>query len=528
MARNLGLIVFISLFSLSSPALTTIFSNAIDFWCNKTPHPQTCKHFAATNHHQFQDGIPKSASQFKNLILRIAMDQSLKTQTHIMWLGSKCVSKQEKEAWRDCITLYQDTINILNQALNPTKQSTSFDLQTWLSTALTNIDTCQTGFQELGVSNNNVLSLIPNKNISEIISNFLALNNAFSLIPSKTNEDGFPRWLSPGDRKLVESPLLSPDVVVAKDGSGNFETIKEALKAVSKRSGRKRFVIYVKRGVYDENIVIGKSLKNIMLYGDGIRLTIISGNRSVGGGSTTFNSATVAVTGDGFMARDMTFRNTAGAEKHQAVALRCGADLSVFYRCGFEGYQDTLYVHSQRHFYKECHIYGTVDFIFGNAAVVFQSCNIYARRPMPKQKNAITAQGRTDPNQNTGICIQNSNVMAGEDLVPVLSSFKTFLGRPWKEYSRTVFIHTYIDGLVDPAGWLEWKGDFALDTLYYGEYMNLGPRGSTRGRVKWRGYHAITNATEASKFTVENFIAGRSWLPATGIPFFSGLYYIVN
>lgn len=110
-----------------------------------------------------------------------------------------------------------------------------------------------------------------------------------------------------------------------------------------------------------------------------------------------------AVSGDRFIAVDVTFRNTAGPEKHQAVALRSNADLSTFYRCSFEGYQDTLYVHSLRQFYRECEIYGTVDFIFGNAAAVFQSCNLYARKPMAAQKNAFTAQGRTDPNQNTGI-----------------------------------------------------------------------------------------------------------------------------
>jgi len=110
--------------------------------------------------------------------------------------------------------------------------------------------------------------------------------------------------------------------------------------------------------------------------------------------------------------------------------------------------------------------------------------------------------------------------MAAQDLAPVLSSFKTFLGRPWREYSRTVFLQTYLDELIEPAGWLEWKDDFALETLYYGEFKNLGPRASTRDRVKWRGFHAITSATEASKFTVENFIGGRSWLPDTGIPFF--------
>ena len=229
------------------------------------------------------------------------------------------------------------------------------------------------------------------------------------------------------------------------------------------------------------------------------------------------------MTGDGFIARGITFRNTAGPQNHQAVALRSGSDLSVFYLCGFEGYQDTLYVHSQRQFYKQCDIYGTVDFIFGNAAVVLQNCMIYARRPMDKQTNAVTAQGRTDPNQNTGISIHNSRVMASSDLRPVLSSFKTFLGRPWKEYSRTVFLQTYLDSLVDPAGWLEWNGNFALNTLYYGEYRNFGPGASTGGRVKWGGYRVITSSTEASRFTVANFIAGRSWLPATGVPFYSGL-----
>jgi pectinesterase len=110
-----------------------------------------------------------------------------------------------------------------------------------------------------------------------------------------------------------------------------------------------------------------------------------------------------AVSGDRFIAVDVTFRNTAGPKKHQAVALRNNADLSTFYRCSFEGYQDTLYVHSLRQFYRECEIHGTVDFIFGNAAAVFQSCNLFARKPMANQKIAFTAQGRSDPNQNTGI-----------------------------------------------------------------------------------------------------------------------------
>ncbi|KAG6735574.1 hypothetical protein POTOM_061786 [Populus tomentosa] len=284
-----------------------------------------------------------------------------------------------------------------------------------------------------------------------------------------------------------------------------------------------RFVIYVKRGVYKENVEIKKSMKNLMFVGDGIDATVITSNKNTQDGTTTFRSATVGVSGKGFIARDMTFENTAGPQKHQAVALRSGSDFSVFYSCSFKGYQDTLYVHSQRQFYRDCDIYGTVDFIFGDAVAVLQNCNIYVRRPMSGQKNTVTAQGRTDPGENTGIVIHNSRVMAASDLRPVQGSFKSYLGRPWKKYSRTVFLKSNIDGLIDPAGWLPWKGAFALSTLYYGEYMSTGSGASTKGRVKWPGYHTITSPLEAGKFTVENFLAGNSWIFAAGVPFESGL-----
>ncbi|KAG4207306.1 hypothetical protein ERO13_A03G058100v2 [Gossypium hirsutum] len=518
MATKLACFVLFMIMSMAvSPTLSSVVTNAMDYWCDKTPNPQPCKYFMRQ---QTKPLVPKTKSEFRKVAVGIALERALRAETHTKWLGKKCRNDKEKAAWADCLKLYQQTILQINQTLHSTK-CTDFDVQTWLSTALTNLETCRVGFVELRVSDY-VLPLIMSNNVSKLISNALALTSNASFVP-QSYKHGFPSWLKAGDRKLLQSSSPTPDLVVARDGLGNHRTIKEALDAASKRSGKSRFVIRVKSGIYQENLEIGTKLKNIMLVGDGLRNTIITGSRSVGDGSTTFDSATVAVTGEGFIARGITFRNTAGPQKHQAVALRSGSDLSVFYRCGFEGYQDTLYVHSQRQFYKECYIYGTVDFIFGNAAVVLQNCMIYARTPMDKQKNTVTAQGRTDPNQNTGIIIHGSRVMATADLSPVLSSFKTFLGRPWKEYSRTVFMKTYLDSLVDPAGWLEWDGDFALNTLFYGEYQNIGPSAPTSRRVKWKGYRVITSATEASKFTVANFIAGTSWLPNAGIPFTSGL-----
>lgn len=230
-----------------------------------------------------------------------------------------------------------------------------------------------------------------------------------------------------------------------------------------------------------------------------------------------------AVVGQGFLAKELTFQNTAGPSKHQAVALRAGADLAAFYRCDFLAYQDTLYVHSNRQFFINCFIAGTVDFIFGNSAAVFQDCDVHARKPNPNQKNMVTAQGRVDPNQNTGIVIQKSRIGATSDLEKVKGSFRTYLGRPWKEYSRTVIMQSSISDVIDPAGWHEWSGNFALSTLFYGEYQNTGAGAGTSKRVTWKGYKVITSATEAQQFAPGSFIAGSSWLSSTTFPFSLGL-----
>lgn len=214
----------------------------------------------------------------------------------------------------------------------------------------------------------------------------------------------------------------------------------------------------------------------------------------------------------------MGFRNNAGAIKQQAVALISKSDLSIFYRCHIDAFQDTLYTHSNRQFYRECNIYGTVDFIFGNSAVVLQKCNIFAKVPIPGQQNTITAQGKFDPNQNTGISIQGCTISPFGNL----SSVQTYLGRPWKNYSTTVFLQNNLGSLINPNGWLPWVGTSAPSTIFYSEYQNYGPGSPTKNRVKWKGVKAI-NLQVASKFTVNKFIQGNKWISASGAPYQPGL-----
>ncbi|KAL0315889.1 UNVERIFIED_CONTAM: Pectinesterase 3 [Sesamum radiatum] len=365
----------------------------------------------------------------------------------------------------------------------------------------------------------NVMAIIKNLTDTEMAKN--SYSSPERRLREDTNSE-WPEWLSAGDRRLLQASTVTPDVTVAADGSGNYRTVSAAVAAAPEGSSR-RYVIRIKAGVYRENVEIPRRKTNLMFVGDGRTTTIITASRNVVDGSTTFNSATVAVVGDGFLARDITFQNTAGPSKHQAVALRVNADLCAFYRCDMLAYQDTLYVHSLRQFYTGCIIAGTVDFIFGNAAAVLQNCDIHARRPNPGQRNMVTAQGRDDPNQNTGIVIQKCRIGATSDLKPVQSSFPTYLGRPWKEYSRTVVMQTDISNVINPAGWYEWNGNFALNTLFYAEYQNTGAGAGTSNRVTWRGFRVLTSAAEAQPFTAGRFIAGGNWLGATGFPFSLGL-----
>ncbi|KAL5227552.1 hypothetical protein ABZP36_015817 [Zizania latifolia] len=475
------------------------------------------------------------------------------------YLNNETLTAQDRLAISDCTELLSTTMDELQATTSDltspsvatnasvstaAKRSTMDHVMTVLSAAMTNQDTCLEGFSYKNGGKVRRYMQPGIRHVSHMVSNSLAmakkLHGASAAAGGTTSEsetaqrqpfmgygqmvNGFPRWVKPGDRRLLQASAsgITADVVVAKDGSGSYTTVSAAVAAAPANS-KKRYVIYIKAGAYLENVEVGKKQTNLMFIGDGIGKTVIKASRNVVDGSTTFRSATVAVVGDNFLARDLTIENAAGPSKHQAVALRVGADLSAFYRCSFVGYQDTLYVHSLRQFFRECDIYGTIDFIFGNSAVVFQSCNLYARRPLSSQSNVYTAQGREDPNQNTGISIQKCKVAAASDLAAVQSSFKTYLGRPWKQYSRTVYLQSELDSVVNPAGWLEWSGNFALDTLYYGEYQNTGAGAGTSNRVKWKGYHVITSASEASIFTVGNFIDGDVWLAGTSIPFSVGL-----
>nr|DAD32969.1 TPA_asm: hypothetical protein HUJ06_011820 [Nelumbo nucifera] len=461
-------------------------------------------------------------------------------------IGKDANSSIDKMAVGDCKELMQYAISELQSAIsmvNDPKRHPASDLvaelKNWLSAVVSYEETCTEGFEhpklkssmENGLLNATQLTGNALTIVTELSAILKALNIRFDTnINSRRrllDAQGYPTWFTLKDRKLLAlqgNGQLTPNAVVAKDGSGQYKTIAEAIAACPKNSVS-RYVIYVKAGTYDEYIIVTKGQNNIFMYGDGPTSTIVTGKKSNAAGISTFQTASFSVIADGFIAKSMGFENTAGPQGHQAVALRVQGDKAAFFNCKMDGYQDTLYVQAKRQFYQNCVVSGTIDFIFGNAKAVMQDCQIIVRRPMDNQQNTVTAQGKMFQNEETGIVIQNCNIVPDQQLSVDKLKIPSFLGRPWKKYATTIIMESAIGDFIRPEGWMPWSGNFALDTLFYAEYNNRGPGANTAQRVKWKGFKVITDRNEALRFTAGPFILGNEWLKDTGAPFILGLKY---
>ncbi|EOA32651.1 hypothetical protein CARUB_v10015948mg [Capsella rubella] len=408
------------------------------------------------------------------------------------------------------------------------------NLRIWLSAAISHEETCLEGFQ--GTQGNagetmkkalkTAIELTHNglAIISEM-SNFVGQMQIPGLNSRRLLAEGFPSWVDQRGRRLLQAAAaysdVKPDIVVAQDGSGQYTTINDALMFVPKKKNT-TFVVHIKAGIYKEYVQVNKSMTHLVFIGDGPEKTIISGNKSYKDGITTYRTATVAIVGDYFIAKNIGFENTAGAIKHQAVALRVQSDEAIFFNCRFDGYQDTLYTHSHRQFFRDCTISGTIDFLFGDAAAVFQNCTLLVRKPLPNQACPITAHGRKDPRESTGFVFQGCTIAGEPDYLAVKETSKAYLGRPWKEYSRTIIMNTFIPDFVQPQGWQPWQGDFGLKTLFYSEVQNTGPGATVANRVTWAGIKTLSDE-DILKFTPAQYIQGDTWVPGKGVPYTSGL-----
>jgi pectinesterase len=299
-------------------------------------------------------------------------------------------------------------------------------------------------------------------------------------------------------------------MVVAQDGSGAFTTVQAAVDAVPE-GNTERIVLVIKPGTYKEHLRVPKSKPFLTFRGQSAETTVLTfGNyaKMLGPDGTplgTFRTPSTVVDASDFTAENLTFENSAGPGRQvgQAVAISVTGDRCVFRSCRFLGWQDTLYTGgSGRQYYRDCTIEGEVDFIFGYATVVFEHCRIYSRGI-----GYIAAHARTAADQPTGYVFRDCDLTGAESLAPAT----VYLARPWRPYSRVLFIGCRMGKQIRPVGWDNWRNPANEATAWFAEYHSSGPGANLQARVSWS--RQLTQ-TETEPFQTRRFLAGNDgWQP---------------
>ncbi len=306
----------------------------------------------------------------------------------------------------------------------------------------------------------------------------------------------YPEWRKKNKKKKIDIYNLS----VAKDGTGDFTTIQEAINA-AKGFPDKQVTIMVKNGVYNEKVEVYEWNSNMRIIGEDREKTIITYDDYFDklslGRNSTFHTPTFLVQGNDFLLQNVTIANTAG-EVGQAVALAIHANRVKIENCTISGNQDTLYITGEgfKHYFKDCYIEGTTDFIFGQATALFENCEIHSK------SNSFITAASTPAHIEFGYVFKNCNLTGEKDLDSV------YLGRPWRTYAKTVFIECTMGKHILPEGWHNWTNETAEKESFYAEYHNSGPGFQPKKRVSWS--YQLTKR-QAKRYSKGNILGNSLW-----------------
>jgi pectinesterase len=341
----------------------------------------------------------------------------------------------------------------------------------------------------------------------------LAENTTYYVRAYATNKKG--TGYGAVDTFTTQTPAPQIVKIVAADSSGDYTTVQAAFDDVPDYYTGP-YIIYVKKGVYYEKMLLNRYKTNVMLIGEDVNETILTYDDYAGKAGGTSMSYSVGIDADDFTAMNITFQNTVKNDgtfaDQQAVALRVNGDRQAYYNCRLLGYQDTYYTWGGRGtgrvYMKNCYIEGSVDFIFGRDIVVFDSCEIHINR----NGGTLTAAS-TEPESKFGYVFRDCNITAdavGFNEIPIVSFY---LGRPWQASPRTVFIRCNEPQSLNAAGWIAWNVTPALYAEYqcFGEGSDFSARASISRQLTDEEYPDYTLENIFSKESNPNL--GFDWMP---------------
>ncbi|XP_059625452.1 pectinesterase 2-like [Cornus florida] len=306
------------------------------------------------------------------------------------------------------------------------------------------------------------------------------------------------------DPALMTAESHAKVIKVRKDGKGDFKTVTDAVKSIPDKNTR-RIIVWIGGGNYTEKIRIDRNKPFVTFYGSPNDMpTLVYDDTAKECG--TVDSATLIVESDYFIALNLIIVNSAPRpdgkrEGAQAVSLRISGDKAAFYNCKVHGFQDTICDDRGKHFFQNCYIEGTVDFIFGNGRSLYLNTELHV---LPGENIAIvTAQARESSSDSTGYSFVHCNISG--------SGSNIFLGRAWRTFSRVVYAYTHMSNVVTPQGWSDHynpqKDNFCR--VFFGEYMCTGPGSNTTNRAE---FSKKLRDVDVKPFICLGFIEGSKWL----------------
>ena len=318
---------------------------------------------------------------------------------------------------------------------------------------------------------------------------------------------------APGFAGELSRPLeAAPGIVTLSASKRVFSSLQAAVDALPDSGGE----ITLTPGVYREKVLITRPGVRVRGLGRPHEVIVAWGDGAVQVGGT-FRTSTLEIRGDDFRGENFTVANDywlRNAEPSQAVALYVTGDRAVFRRLRMLGHQDTLYAADKkcegdacrvsRQYFRDCYVEGHVDFIFGNSKAFFENCHLHA---VAHEEVMLTAHMRTAPDQDRGYVFHHCRITADAGVG------RLWLGRPWRDYSRVVFLHTRIDAKLERAGWREWTPGTTrrLATAFYAEHASTGS-GSREGPRE--PFAMILSPVEAERWSAKNHLAGHDgWAP---------------
>ncbi len=310
-------------------------------------------------------------------------------------------------------------------------------------------------------------------------------------------------------------------IVVDINGEGDFFSVSDAVNSIEKGSSVE---IFIKKGIYKEKIIIDKpnlkfigedKEKTILTYDDGANDIDAETGKPIG----TFKTASFHIlrNAENFSAFNITFQNSAGMGDvvGQAVAVYVDCDKAVFKNCRFLARQDTLLtapMHEDikrepkilnRQYFEDCYIEGDVDFIFGGATAVFKNCEICGL-DRSKEINGYYTAACTAENIEFGYVFMNCKFTTDS-----AKDGTYYLGRPWREFAKTVFLNCEMGAHIHKESFSKWKNfEERSETCYYAQYMSIGKGFDKENIAKWT---YILSDDDARIYTFENIF--KEWKP---------------